>query len=197
MDYHTLRMSARRVIALAFLAAVLSSFLFPQSLAEIAQKERERRAALKGKKGAVITNASLAKLKKKPALETPAVPPAPLTEEVVSPGAPPEAAAEPQEPPAAAFPAPEKTVSPDLKTLQERWEKAKEYVELLTLKMGALWQQFYNLEDMTTKDAIQQSIAETFIKLQNAQAEETQARQDLEKFLGQQKKEKVSSIWIR
>jgi hypothetical protein len=50
---------------------------------------------------------------------------------------------------------------------------------------------------MTTKDALQQSIAETFIKLQKVQEEETQARQDLEKFLGQQKKEPVPSIWIR
>jgi len=190
-------MSARKLMALAFLAAVLSSLLFPQSLAEIAQKERERRAALKGKKGAVITNASLAKLKKKPALETPAAPPAPVTEEVVSPEAAPEAAAGSQEPRAATLPTSENPVPPDLKALQESWEKAKEYVELLTLKMGALWQQFYNIEDMTTKDAIQQSIAETFIKLQNAQEEETLARQDLEKFLGQQKKEPASSIWIR
>jgi hypothetical protein len=190
-------MSARRLFALAFLTAMLSSLLFPQTLAEIAQKERERRAALKGKKAAVITNASLAKLKKKPALETPPAPPAPVTEEVVSPEAAPAAAAEPQEPPATALPAAENPIHPDLKALQERWDKAKEYVELLTLKMGALWQQFYNLEDMTTKDALQQSIAETFIKLQKAQEEETQARQDLEKFLGQQKKEPGSSIWIR
>lgn len=191
-------MSARRLIALAFLAAALSPLLFPQSLAEIAQKERERRAALKGKKGAVITNASLAKLKKKPALETPAAAAAPVTEEVVSSDAAPAAAAEPQEPPAAPLPAPDNLLPPpSLKALQERWEKAREYVELLTLKMGALWQQFYSLEATTTKDALQQSIAETFIKLQKAQEEETLARQDLEKALGQQKKEAVSSIWIR
>ncbi len=70
-------------------------------------------------------------------------------------------------------------------------------MELLTLKMTALWQQFNGVPDMTTKDAVQQSIAETFIKLQKAQEEETQARQDLERYLGQQKKEPGSSIWIR
>jgi hypothetical protein len=190
-------MSVKRLIGLAFLMATLSSLLFPQTLAEIAQRERERRAGLKGKKATVITNADLAKLKKKPALETPVAPPAPVTEEVVAPEAAPQAAAEPQEQPAATLPAAANPVPPDLKALQERWDKAKEYVELLTLKMGALWQQFYGLEDMTTKDAVQQSIAETFIKLQNAQEEETRARQDLEKFLGQQKKEPVPSIWIR
>ena len=190
-------MSAKRICALAFLISTLSSLLFPQTLAEIAQKERERRAALKGKKVTVITNADLAKLKKKPALETPPAPPALVTEEVVAPEAAPPATAELQEQPAAILPAAGNPVPPDLKTLQERWDKAKEYVELLTLKMGALWQQFYGLEDMTTKDAVQQSIAETFIKLQKAQEEETQARQDLEKFLGQQKKEAAPSIWIR
>lgn len=190
-------MSAKRLLALAFLTAMLSSLLFPQTLAEIAQKERERRAALKGKRAAVITNADLAKLKKKPALETPLAPPAPVTEEIVAPEAAPPAAAEPQEQLAAALPAGADPVPLDLKVLQERWDKAKEYVELLTLKMGALWQQFYGLEDMTTKDAVQQSIAETYLKLQKVQEEETRARQDLEKFLGQQKKESVPSIWIR
>jgi uncharacterized protein (DUF342 family) len=120
-----------------------------------------------------------------------------VTEEIVAPEVTPPAAAEPQEQPAAALPAAADPVPLDLKVLQERWDKAKEYVELLTLKMGTLWQQFYGLEDMTTKDAVQQSIAETFIKLQRAQEDETRARQDLEKFLGQQKKEAVPSIWIR
>lgn len=186
-------MSAKRLFVLAILISTLSSFLFPQTLAEIAKKERERRAALKGKRVAVVTNADLAKLKKKPALETPTSPAAPVTEEVIHQGAAPSVPAQPQEQPASALsPAP-----PDLKALQDRWDKAKEYVELLTLKMSALWQQLYSLEDMTAKDAVQQSIAETFIKLQNAQEEETQARQDLEKYLGQQKKDPASSIWIR
>jgi hypothetical protein len=191
-------MSAKRLFVLAFFVSLTSSFLLPQTLTEIAQKERERRAALKGKKATVVTNANLAKLKKKPALETPPAPPLPATEEVVSPEGAPAAAAEPQEaleaalPPTAGNPVP-----PDLKALQERYEKTKEYVELLTLKMGALWQQFYSLEDMTTKDALQQSIAETFLKLQKAQEDETLARQDLEKFLGRMKKDQVSPIWVR
>ena len=190
-------MSVKRLLAVAFLTVTLSSLLFPQSLAEIAQKERERRAALKGKKATVITNASLAKLRKKPALETPPAPPAPVTEQVTSSEGTPAIPAELQEPPAAVLPSADRPVPADLKARQERWEKAKEYVELLTLKMGSLWQQFYGLEDMTTKDAVQRSIAETFIKLQSAQEEETLARQDLEKFLGQEKRDPDSSIWIR
>jgi hypothetical protein len=191
-------MSPKKRLATALMILVLGSFLFPQSLAEIAQKERERRAALKGKKAAVVTNATLAKLKKKPALETPPAPPAPSVEETAPPA---EAAPTPpanlQEQPPAALPPAAQPVPPDIKTLQERWEKAKEYVELLTLKMGALWQQFYGLEDMTAKNALQQAIAETFAKLQTAQEEETQARQALEKALGQQKKEPAPLIWVR
>jgi outer membrane biosynthesis protein TonB len=191
-------MPAKRFLASAFLTLFLGSLLFPQSLAEIAQKERERRAALKGKKAAVVTNASLAKLKKKPALETPPAPPAPAVEEAASPAdvAPPTEEVHPA--PESLLPSAETPAPPDVKALQEKWEKAKEYVELLTLKMGALWQQFYGLEDMTAKDAVQRSIAETFAKLQTAQEEETQAREALEKALGrQQKKEPAPSIWIR
>ena len=187
----------RRFLALAFLAATLNSLLFPQSLAEIAQKERERRAALKGRKAVVITNASLAKLKKKPALETPLPAPEYPPEEPSPPQAPPGASPVAQDQSAAGQPPEEKPAAPELKAVQERWEKAKEYVELLTLKMGALWQQFYSLEDMTTKDALQQAIAETFIKLEKAREEEDRARQDLENFLGRQKKQESSSIWIR
>jgi hypothetical protein len=70
-------------------------------------------------------------------------------------------------------------------------------VELLTLKMSSLWQEYYALDNMTTRDSIQQSISETFIKLEKAQEEEVKARQELEKFLGRQKQESTSPIWIR
>jgi hypothetical protein len=190
-------MSAKRALVLAFLISTVSSLLFPQTLAEIAQKERARRAALKGKKATVVTNADLAKLKKKPALETPPAPAAPVTEEVVSPEPLPSPPAEPLEQPAPALSPAQTPAPPDLKALQDRWDKAKEYVELLTLKMSALWQQFYGSQDTAVKEALQQSIAETFIKLENAQQEETRARQELEKFLGQKKEEPVPSIWIR
>src|SRR4030042_1092698 len=107
-------MSAKRLFASAFLFSQFSSLLFPQTLAETPKKERESRAALKGKRAAVITNADLAKLKKKPALETPLAPPAPVAEEVISPEGAPAAAAEPQEPPGAALSTAEKPVPPPL-----------------------------------------------------------------------------------
>jgi hypothetical protein len=193
-------MAAKRTLAFAFLITLLASFLYPQSLAEIAKKERERRAKLKGRTSVVVTNADLAKMKKKPALETPSAQPEPgpeNAEKTEALEAPPPTAAEPETPPAAMALPPESGVPADLKALQERWEKAKEYVELLTLKMSALWQQFYGLVDAGAKEAVQQAIGETFIKLQNAQEEETRSRLEFEKFLQQQKAESTPPIWIR
>jgi hypothetical protein len=199
MIYDKSDMSAKRTAVLIIITLVLGTLLFPQSLAEIAQKERERRASIKGKKAAVITNADLAKLKKKPALETPQAQPATEAGETRAVEPSPAPLAEPerlnQAPPPAG---PQAELPPaGLKELQARWERAQEYVELLTLKMGALWQEFYSLGDMAPKEAIRLAISETFIKLQTAQEVETAARQELEKFISEQKKESLPSIWIR
>jgi hypothetical protein len=199
MGYHDFMMSAKRLVGLAFLLAFLASAVQPQSLAEIAKRERERRAKLKGRTSVVVTNADLAKMKKKPALETPPPPSEPKTESAEEPEATPPAEETPQEPAGTPVLPPESAAPSDLKTLQERWEKAKEYVELLTLKMSALWQQFYGLGpgDAGQKEAVQQSIAETFLKLQNAQEEETRTRREFEKLLQEQKTESTPPIWIR
>lgn len=189
-------MGLKKLVTCLLLLSMGGSFGFSQTLAEIAKKERERRESLKGKKGVVVTNADLAKLKKKPALEIPPAPPEqqPVEQTALTTPLPAEEAAGLSEP--IGSPQRGETES-SLKNLQEKWEKAKEYVELLTLKMSALWQQFYALDNLSSKEAVQQAIAETFIKLQDAQTEETKARQELEKFLGQIKKESVPSLWIR
>lgn len=191
-------MRAKKIFVFVLLPLLLGSLLYSQTLAEIAQKERERRESLKGKKAKVITNADLVKMKKKPALEI-STPPAPpeaaeeaKTAEVLS--LPPRGA---PEQPAPAEAIPEDKSQAALESLQQRWEKAKEYVELLTLKMSALWQAYNGLDATTPKEALQQSISETFIKLENAQEEEAKARHELEKFLAQAKKEFTPSIWIR
>jgi hypothetical protein len=198
IGYDYLRMSAKRLFALSFLIALLASLLYPQSLAEIAKKERERRAKLKGRTSVVVTNADLAKMKKKPALEIPPPPPEPLPENPAASEVTTSIEEEPQAPGVtAALPPESGAPSSDLKTLQERWEKAKEYVELLTLKMSALWQQFYGLGDAGAKEAVQQAIGETFIRLQNAQEEETRTLLELEKFLQERKSESTPPLWIR
>jgi hypothetical protein len=191
-------MPAKRWAAAAVSCLLLSSILLSQSLVEIAQKEKERRAALKGKKTVVVTNADLAKVKRKPAVESPAPPPAEASKE--SAPVPPPAATEPKsgEPPVSASPPPAPAPLPaGVQELQERWNKAKEYVELLTLKMGALWQEFNGLRDPNAKEGVRQAITETYAKLQTAQEEETKARQEFEKALGDAKKGSAPSIWVK
>lgn len=197
LRYHKLEMRAKRIFVFLFLPLLFISLIYSQTLAEIAQKERERRESLKGKRAKVITNADLAKLKKKPALEVPAAeaPPAAPEVKTTETVTPPAQGLQEQSPPIESIP--EDKSQATLKELQERWEKAKEYVELLTLKMGALWQEYYGLDATASKEAIQLSISETFIKLEKAQEEEAKARQELEKFLSQAKKEPLPTIWIR
>ncbi len=195
------KMRAKKTFVWIALPLVLSSLLFSQTLAEIAKKERERRESLKGKKAKVVTNADLAKLKKKPALE---VAPKPQPQEAISEDQSNQASSpSPQSPevvPAPGEPAPQVSPQDTLKDLEQKWEKAKEYVELLTLKMSSLWQAYYGLDasaSAVSREAIQQSIAETFIKLEKAQEDEAEARRELETFLEQAKKDSTPSIWIK
>jgi aspartate oxidase len=53
-------------------------------------------------------------------------------------------------------------------------------VALLTLKMNALWQEFYSMDDMTPRDHIQRQISETYLKLQKAQIDAEQAKKEME-----------------
>ena len=63
-------MGTKKLLAALFLPLLLVSFLQAQSLAELAKKEKERRAALKGKHAAVVTTKDLAKSTRRPAVET-------------------------------------------------------------------------------------------------------------------------------
>ncbi len=75
--------------------------------------------------------------------------------------------------------------------LEDKWNRAQELVDLLTMKMNALWQQFYSLDDMTAKESIQLQIGETYEKLLKAQEEEGVAREELNAFVSRTPREKV------
>jgi hypothetical protein len=197
----------KKIFVAFFLFLLGMSFLSAQSLAEASKKEKERRAALKGKQ-TVVTNADLGKTKKKAAM-TESVPEMPADEAFVE-GA--EGAAPPGEtPPAAVETPPEATppaaeAAPPLSVeefsqrkteLEDTWNKAQEMVELLTMKMNGLWQEFYSLDDMTARDKIQQQISETYEKLLKAQQDETKAREELDTFIARTPRENVPQIWIR
>lgn len=203
----------KKMLSIAFLPLLLVSLLYSQSLSELSKKEKERRDSLKGKRVAVATNADLVKVKKKPALvvESPAVldetiegeemetaETAETTEEMGELTETPEkaaAAATPQEPPTAIMS--EREFKGTKSDLESKWKAAQEQVELYTLKMNGLWQEFYALDDMKSRELIQLQISETYDKLTRAQVEETRAKQELDDFIANARREGVPSIWIR
>jgi hypothetical protein len=50
---------------------------------------------------------------------------------------------------------------------------------------------------MSTKDQIQKTIAETYQKLQDAQAEAVKAKAKLEEFINQAASSKAPAVWIK
>jgi hypothetical protein len=63
-------MMGKKILSVVLMLLVCSSLLLSQSLVEVAKKEKERRAKLKGKSGKVITNDDLKKFKKQPKVVT-------------------------------------------------------------------------------------------------------------------------------
>jgi hypothetical protein len=177
--------SIRRTVTPILLLLTCVFLLSAQSLVDVAKKEKERRAKLKGKKSIVVTNSILKKKKIEPAIsvqilespikEIPSVSRIPDKRSLdnVSNQA-------PSEKDQASF--------YDVKDLEKKWEEANEYVALLTLKMNALWQEFYSMDDMTPRDHIQRQISETYLKLQKAQIDAEQAKKEMEEALRKSRK---------
>ncbi|MBS3819504.1 hypothetical protein KGY73_08395 [bacterium] len=178
-------MRIKKFIILWVVLSFGSSLLFSQNVVELSKKEKERRAKLKGKKSVEITNADLKKARLHAAVSIPQA----KGKKKMKPKPRPKASA-PQSPPEPS----KKTTSPspsssseenlDKKgsddqngTLKEKWEKAKEYVELLSLKLRALWQKFYSMDEMNSRAKIKKDISETHLRLKKAQ----QKAQKLEK----------------
>jgi len=176
-------MTFKKFISFMFLPLLLASFLFSQSMAELAKKEKERREKLKGKKAAVITNAELKKTTKKPAVTTSR--PAASTESVKSPSSP-----QQKSPPGRTRPTEtsesqidKKGVVDNRAQLEQNWQRAQEYVDLLTTKMNGLWQEYYSMDDMTDRSNIQRQIAETFQKLEKAKEDAAKAKTELDQSI--------------
>jgi vacuolar-type H+-ATPase subunit D/Vma8 len=66
--------------------------------------------------------------------------------------------------------------------------RARELVDLLTMKMNALWQQFYNMDNMETRDKVQLEISETYNKLLDAEAARLRAEEELNNFASRPRK---------
>jgi hypothetical protein len=163
---------------------ICTAFLSSQSVVEAAKKEKERRAKLKKKSAKVVTNADLKKKKNSPGVSGT---PAQSTE------------AEDNNPESETIsqkkeetPQPEKDAVKDepanTELLKQEYEKAKERVEQLLLKMDALWQKYSNPGDMTPKDRVQSEIARTYLMLQKAQEEASKAEKELDAALSKKHK---------
>ena len=179
-------MNGKRIVTLMAVLAASVSLAFGQDLVEAARKEKERRDNQKNKKVVVITNSHLTDVKKKPSV--PALEPEASLK--------PDAGGEPDQPatktPASfqrastlpvAGPEPQSAAAgnrDDQKAeLQGKYDRAKERVELLTLKMLSLRQQLTTFNSMQTKDKVQQDVGETYQKLLEAQTEAKQAKEAL------------------
>lgn len=212
-------MGKKKLTVTLCLSLLLAGFLQAQSLAELAKKEKERRAGLKGR-AATITSADIAKVKKRPAVETAPVEQAAGEEQAAQAGeagaaAPPEgamavtgaeeAAVEPpaaEKPAEAAPPAAEPAMSDqDLQAraleLTKAVEDKQERVDLLTLKMNSLYQEFYSLDNLKSREMLQAQISDTYDKLLQAESDARKAEKDLEDFLARVKKDQAPTIWIK
>lgn len=160
---------------------LVCSLAYPQSLVELAEKEKARRAKLKDKKSIVLTNDDLKKISKETALQSTNIPKVeaganePNTAKSKVSGQSPEikvSVSEKQSSESAGSASPERTVKEELKNTEE-------IVGVLTLKMRSLWQEFYSMDDMTPRDVIQKEISETFQQLQQARTKANELRKKL------------------
>jgi hypothetical protein len=203
-------MDIKKILWIGLLPCLLTSVLLSQTVTDLAKKENERRESLKGKKTVVVTNADLAKLKKKAAYVSAgaegqtkgqAAGTASSSASTANASGAGQSSSLPIGVSDQQSQSPQKAsqiLNQQAKTqLEEQYNKAKEYRELLELKMNSLQQQFFSMSDTKTKDLVQKDISETYAKLLEAQEVENKAREALEKLLGQSLKDKLSPIWIK
>jgi hypothetical protein len=172
-------MSFKKIIVGISLPLFLASILSSQSLVELAKKEKERREKLKGQKKTVVTNADLSNIKRGPALTT-------SRRADTAEGSTSEASALDKADPSearsrsidarSADRAEPQENSPE--ELEKKWKSAREQVGLLTTRMNGLWQEFYSMDDMSSREKIQREISETSLRLQKAKEEEARIRKE-------------------
>jgi hypothetical protein len=216
-------MRKTRWLAAFFLPLLLVSFLQSQSLADLAKKEKERRAALKGKSATVVTEAELAKVKKRPAVEAGAQeqtseeaaaqsgtaqagqPAAGGQQEAAPPAAgeqPAQGAAQVDKPVTELPPGESPAVSAqDIQKKQNELadiaQQKADMVDLLTTKMNSLYQQFYGLDNVKSRELVQAQISDTYDKLLKAETDSAKAQKDLADYMAQTKKGQTPTMWIK
>ncbi|MBN1224894.1 MAG: hypothetical protein JXB23_16720 [Candidatus Aminicenantes bacterium] len=160
-------MSAKKISSFIFLFLLFAALTFPQSLAEAAKKEKERRASLKGRKTVVVTNADLKKIIRRSAVS--------VVQSTSSDESTPARIQPPSNPPRRIETPVETRMdtrdSMDPTFQGDRLVSPEETVEMLTNKMYYLQQKFYTFTDWTLREEIQKEMVQTYEKLQKAQAD--------------------------
>jgi hypothetical protein len=129
-------MAMKKIITITFSLMLLVNFLCSQSVVELAKKEKERRAKLKGKTTVVVTNNDLRNLRRGPAVSIiePAFDKGSLSlpiEEI------------------------EQENTEEQARLEVNWNRTNERASLLTLRMNELQQRFFSFENQYDRAEMQ------------------------------------------
>jgi len=171
-------MFIKKLFLSSLILICLSSWASPQSLVELAKKEKERRAKAAQKKTTLIRNVDLIKKKMTPALDakTPEKIVSPKTDSVTKES---EENIEPEESEAESpneNEINEKTVA----ELEETWNKSEEFSSLLTLQIRSLLQKFYAEEDIKVKEDIQRQMNVISMELEKAKQDTAKAKEEFD-----------------
>jgi hypothetical protein len=177
----------KRVCLLLGVIGLAAGFCIGQDMVGAAKKEKERRVAQKTGKTVVLTNATLAELKKKPSSASarteggqdlgPTGNAAPVNPAPGATTAAPPTGPEPESPGAP-------TREQQTADYKDRYERAKERMDLLGLKLLSLRQQMTTFNSMESKEKIQRDFAETYQKFQQAQIDAGKAKEEMDRVLG-------------
>jgi hypothetical protein len=180
----------KRIFTFVFMIGFATA-LGAQSLADLAKLEKERREGFKGRHAVVIKNGDLLRVKKRPAVEV-AVESEVIPElgegEILDT----ESASETGLPaPAASIPPAEEAIpeqivppvkAPDVgPALRDELLAAEELADLLGTKIARLRQDYSSQENMVPNYVIEQQLAETRQRLQNAQSEVVRLKREIDR----------------
>jgi len=152
----------KKIITITFSLVLFVSFLCSQSVVELAKKEKERRANLKGKTAVVVTNNDLRNLRRGPAVS------------VIEPAFDEDSLSLPIE-------EIEQENTEEQVRLEENWKRTNERVNLLTLRMNELQQRFFRFENQYDRAEMQREIVQTFQELREAKQNAETAKRELDK----------------
>ena len=185
-------MFIKKLFLSSLILICLSSWASPQSLVELAKKEKERRAKTAQRKTTLIRNVDLIKKKRTPAVG------ALTNEKIVSTKTDSVTNLEDEniEPEDNEAENPNEINEETVAKLEETWNGSEEYASLLALKIRAMLQEFYGTGDTKVKEDIQRQMNTISQQLEKAKKDTEKAKKeyDLAKAALEKKKQSLSKI---